>query len=80
MGRTGYLSLVVPDETRVVFDRFTEELGITKAEATRQMLEIYMLATDEETLSSPEKTVFAYRKSKTVDSGKQNIQIKSIHI
>ncbi|WP_270457842.1 hypothetical protein [Faecalimonas umbilicata] len=48
MGRTGYLSLVVPDETKVIFDRFTEELGITKAEATRQMLEIYMLATDEE--------------------------------
>lgn len=24
MGRTGYLSLVVPDETKVIFDRFTE--------------------------------------------------------
>lgn len=48
MGRPGYLSLYADERTQQIFDEFVKIKGTTKSAALTEMLEIYMLCTDEE--------------------------------
>lgn len=48
MGRPGYLSLYADERTQQIFDEFVKIKGVSKSTALTEMLEIYMLCTDEE--------------------------------
>lgn len=48
MGRPGYLSLYADERTQQIFDEFVKIKGTTKSTALAEMLEIYMLCTDED--------------------------------
>ena len=48
MARAGYLSIQADETLKTIFDEFTQIKGITKSTALNQMLETFMLATDEE--------------------------------
>lgn len=48
MGRPGYLSLYADERTQQIFDEFVKIKGTTKSTALTEMLEIYMLCTDED--------------------------------
>ena len=48
MSRPGYLSLYADERTQEIFNEFVKIKGTTKATALTEMLEIYMLCTDEE--------------------------------
>lgn len=48
MARAGYLSIQADEMLKNIFDEFTQIKGITKSVALNQMIEAYMLATDEE--------------------------------
>lgn len=48
MARAGYMSIQADETLKNIFDEFTQIKGITKSNALNQMLEVYMLATDEE--------------------------------
>ena len=48
MARAGYLSIQADETLKTIFDEFTQIKGITKSTALNQMLEAFMLATDEE--------------------------------
>ena len=48
MGRPGYLSLYADERTQQIFDEFVKVKGITKTTALSEMIEIYMLCTDED--------------------------------
>ena len=47
MARAGYLSIQADETLKTIFDEFTQIKGITKSTALNQMLEAFMLATDE---------------------------------
>lgn len=47
MGRPGYISIYVDEQTNALFDKFVKEKGITKSEAISEIMEIYMLCKDE---------------------------------
>ena len=47
MPRPNYMTMPVSDSIQRVFDRFVTTKGITKTAALADMLELYMLATDE---------------------------------
>lgn len=47
MARPGYMSIQANQRVQKIFDRFCKVKGITKSIAVTEMLEIYMLATDE---------------------------------
>ena len=55
MGRPGYLSLYADERTQQIFDEFVKIKGTTKSAALTEMLEIYMLCTDEELYSELKK-------------------------
>lgn len=48
MGRPGYLSIYADERTQQIFDEFVKIKGTTKSTALTEMLEIYMLCTDED--------------------------------
>lgn len=48
MGRPGYISVYADERTQTIFDEFTKKKGITKSTALMEMMQIYMLAQDEE--------------------------------
>lgn len=48
MARPGYLSIYADERTQKIFDEFTKQKGISKSTALAEMMEIYMLAQDEE--------------------------------
>ena len=48
MARPGYLSIYADERTQKIFDEFTKRKEISKSTALTEMMEIYMLAQDEE--------------------------------
>ena len=48
MARPGYMSIQADQRVQKIFDRFCKTKGITKSTAVTEMLEIYMLAIDEQ--------------------------------
>lgn len=48
MARPGYLSIYADERTQKIFDEFTKAKGISKSTALTEMMDIYMLAQDEE--------------------------------
>lgn len=48
MARPGYLSIYADERTQKIFDEFTRQKGISKSAALTEMMEIYMLAQDED--------------------------------
>lgn len=48
MARPGYMSVYADERTQKIFDEFTTRKGITKSTALTEMMQIYMLAQDEE--------------------------------
>ena len=68
MARENYLSLSVTPSEMQIFDCFVKEKGLTKAAALQDMLEIYMLATDEEAYLRLKRKVLA------VDAAKQLLE------
>lgn len=48
MSKDGYISVSANPTTVLIFDQFVKELGITKTAATTDMLDIYMICTNEE--------------------------------
>lgn len=48
MGRQNYMTITVSDTVQDIFNEFVSEKGITKTSALNDVLEMYMLAKDEE--------------------------------
>lgn len=48
MSKEGYLSITGNPTTLLIFDQFVKQLGITKTAAITDLLEVYMLATDQD--------------------------------
>lgn len=48
MAREGYVSVTANPSTLLIFDMFTKELGIKKTAAMTDMMDAYMMATDQE--------------------------------
>lgn len=48
MSKEGYLNVTGNPTTLLIFDQFVKQLGITKTAAITDMVEVYMLATDQD--------------------------------
>lgn len=48
MARPGYISIYADERTQKIFDEFVREKGISKTTALTEMMDVYMLAQDEE--------------------------------
>ena len=48
MARQNFMTISVPDTVQEMFNEFISEKGITKTAALSDVLEMYMLATDEQ--------------------------------
>ena len=48
MARPGYLSIYADERTQTIFDEFVKIKGISKSTALSEMMEVYMLAQDEQ--------------------------------
>ncbi len=64
MARPGYISLYADERTQNIFDAFTKEKGITKSIALTEMMQIYMIAQDENLYMDLLKESFNVSKAK----------------
>lgn len=80
MARPGYLSLYADDKTQKIFDEFTKMKGIKKTEALSQMLEIYMLSTDEKLYLDLKKKSLGLSEAKSLILTKEDARMINDYI
>lgn len=75
MGRQNYMTITVSDTVQDIFNDFVSEKGITKTSALNDVLEMYMLAKDEELYFKLKKKYLQVEKVKNMIADRDELQI-----
>lgn len=75
MGRQNYMTITVSDTVQDIFSEFVAEKGITKTAALNDVLEMYMLAKDEDLYLKLKKKYLHVEEVKTMIADRDDLQI-----
>lgn len=75
MGRQNYMTITVSDTVQDIFNEFVSEIGITKTSALNDVLEMYMLAKDEELYLKLKKKYLQVNEVKNMIADRDELQI-----
>ncbi|MCQ4866601.1 hypothetical protein [Pseudoflavonifractor phocaeensis] len=75
MGRQNYMTITVSDTVQDIFNEFVSEKGITKTSALNDILEMYMLAKDEELYLKLKKKYLYVAEVKNMIADRDEFQI-----
>ena len=75
MGRQNYMTITVSDTVQDIFNDFVSEKGITKTAALNDVLEMYMLAKDEELYLKLKKKYLQVDEVKNMIADRDELQI-----
>lgn len=78
MGRQNYMTITVSDTVQDIFNEFVSEKGITKTSALNDVLEMYMLAKDEELYLKLKKKYLQVDEVKNMIADRDELQINDI--